>query len=184
MGKSGYDPVSEVSAALVHEQSRQPIASPAEELVATESEDRGVLWAALVLQFGRRGLSKEMAAACACDVFEVIKFLDREACENVADVMARVPVAMSDERLMWLEAVSQVFEWPDTKAASWALLFAHGQPPIGVDSMRKMAEGRAMSPENVNNMVDEFQRIFGLPRTRLQKSAAAIGSYQRTNGAK
>lgn len=180
MGK--YDPQAERSAAGEHYRRLEPARTPADEAEAGDAAELALL-DEMAGKFRARGMGASEAAQYARDALAVWQARDRAVCGAGAVGVAKAAPAVSEERFCWLQAVSQAFAWPDTKAGMWALLAAHGQPPIGLDSMRKMSAERIMSAENVNNMVEEFQRIFGLPRTPLQKSAAAVASYQRTNGA-
>lgn len=187
MGKNGYDPQREQTAAYAHELGRQPIASPAE---CAEGEDEAELVALdeIALRFQSRGMGALAARQYAREALAVMAALDREACGGRMGSgeagEKKFEEGKRDERRRWVHAVSQVWAWPDSRAGVWAVLFVNGQPPEGVDSMRKIAAMREMSVENVNNMVDGVQGILELPRTHLQKSAAARDSYQRTNGAK
>ena len=80
-------------------------------------------------------------------------------------------------------ALSRAWEARDAKLAIGCLFFAMDRPPHGAWSMRQLANSRGVSVEAVSNEVQHFQEILGLPRTKQQKSNAALAVYATTNGA-
>jgi len=82
-----------------------------------------------------------------------------------------------------MEMLSRAYGSRDSKLSIGCLFFAMGRPPLGVASMRKLAERHGVSVEAVSNEVEAYQEILNLPRTEQQKSAAAVGRYEITNGA-
>jgi hypothetical protein len=81
-------------------------------------------------------------------------------------------------------ALSRVLDARDAKLELGCMFYAmDGHGPLGAFSMRQMASRHGVSPEAVSVKVAEFQAELGLPKTAQQKSAAAVESYRRTNGA-
>jgi hypothetical protein len=81
-------------------------------------------------------------------------------------------------------SLSRIWDARDAHLELGCLFIAmDGHGPLGAFSMRQMAASHGVSPEAVSVKVGEFQAELGLPRTAQQKSAAAVESYRRTNGA-
>lgn len=197
MGKIGYDPEREKSAALTHELSRQAVRSPREECEAGDDAEAARV-DELAERFRAEGASAGAAVRYALACREVFKRRDREACGfgglttggaavveagGVAEreIERLSAVMLARERVV--EALAQIWAWPDARKGVGAMFFALGVPLYGCNSMRELAALRQVSVEDVSNVVDELQRILGVPRNAGQKSVAAVEAYRRENGA-
>jgi hypothetical protein len=126
-------------------------------------------------------------------VLGTLKARDLKACEEEEQPTSAPPrglapgmswMAAEDGARRLIQALSQIWAWPDSRKGLGALFFAMGAPLYGCNSMRELAKLRAVSVEDVSNVVEELQRILGLPRTLQQKGESAVKSYKRTNGAR
>lgn len=139
-----------------------------------------------------RGFGAAEAVTAAEAVFAVLSARDKSvvaelvgeeeaesALERALAEIARLREAEARQK----EAMAQIWAWPDARKGVGAWFFAHGYPLYGCNSMRALAELRQCSVEDISNVVDELQRIQGLPRNAQQKSEAAVESYRRENGA-
>lgn len=168
---------------------------PLDARVACEAGDeaREVLCDELAEGFRGRGLSAASAAGCAEVAMKILAGRDRGVCGlAVAEVAEEERVAIaarvcetaevvSVERLR--AACSRMWDWPDARKGLGAMFFAMGWPLHGCASMRALAKMRAVSVEDVSNVVDELQRLLGRPRNGFQKSEAEVAKYKQTNGA-
>jgi hypothetical protein len=118
----------------------------------------------------RRAVGEVLASGAAC----APAIMGRQANDSVA---------MSDAEDAIMEMLFRAYDHRDSKFSLGCLCFAYGRPPLGVPSMRSLAELRGVSVEAVSKETETYQRILGLPRTEQQKSPAAVASYQRVNGA-
>lgn len=113
---------------------------------------------------------------------------DREVCgAAMAEAQAGKVTPWSgaveaSDRMM--ESFGRVWGARDARLSMGCFLLAMDRAPLGVGSWRDLAARVGVSVEKVRMEVDAHQSILGLPRTKAQKSAAALKSYKRTNGAK
>lgn len=158
---------------------------PREGACAEETAE-DVLLDELVLGFVGRGLGAESARDCARVALALFRSMDRRVCgveasealvANVCASGAVVPV----EKLR--AACNRMWDLPDARKGLGAMFFAMGWALHGCGSMRSLARMRGVSVEDVSNVVDDLQGLLGQPRNGLQKSEAAVNSYQRENGA-
>ena len=107
---------------------------------------------------------------------------DREVCAGLeGKACGWAAHEEASDRLM--QALGRAAMARDAALSLGCLLMAFDRAPHGAVSMRSLAAQRGVSPEKVSLEVDAFQEILGLPRMKLQKSAAAVAAYRRTNGA-
>lgn len=188
MAKYEYDPAKESVAAGVHyaQVPRPPTAR--DELEAQESADE-VQRDLMAEKLRAAGCPARDALRYVAAVVAVIQAKDKACAEEMAGAVEKGGA----EQMGWMrgedgprrlmQALSQVWDWPDSRKGLGALFFAMGAPLFGCNSMRELARLRGVSVEDVSNNVEVLQEILGAPRNALQKSAAAVASYKRECGA-
>lgn len=141
------------------------------------------------------GVERKMAARAAQRVFARQAKRDGELAREVgggvgapagglvadaqSDAVARLDLG---DKLR--SSLSRVLDARDSKLELGCMFYAmDGHGPLGAFSMRQLALRHGVSPEAVSVKVAEFQAELGLPKTAQQKSASAVESYRRTNGA-
>lgn len=126
------------------------------------------------------------AARAAVNFFEKKnRQKDRQVCAGLVGLEAGGMAWMAQEEASdrLVQVLGRAFRARDAALAIGCLCFAFDRAPAGMLSMRDLASKRGVSVQEVCDEVDAFQELLGLPRTKLQKSAAALASYKKSNGA-
>lgn len=146
-----------------------------------EESEAGEVFEALIGEMRRGGFAAADAIRAAEVASAFFAKMDAAVCEGMRGAEW---VAEDGRPDRLFRALGRVWRANDARFSLGCLFLAMDCEPPGVASLRKLGEARGLSPERVSLEVEAYQEILGLPRTKLQKSAAAVASYKRTNGAK
>lgn len=75
----------------------------------------------------------------------------------------------------------RIFEATRPRLEAGAFLLAADFEIIGLPSGRALAAAQNVSPEEVSNRIEEWQRILSLPKNRHNKPESAVRAYELHN---